>query len=624
MNTIGLQYAEIAITLLLLITNIRKNRIGSHETNLYMGIVFIAFLSACFDLGSIILIKNQEAVSPLFLYFVCRFYIVTLMWIAVIGFLYLISASKYSKFPKIMWGTVCLALIGTVIIFFTPIYLNVDPVFSYGPAASATYFFTVVFILLMVIALLRNRHRFSRRRILFTSIWIGLWVGSAVIQFLNPELLIVGFASGLGLMILYFELENPDSYIDRDTGLYNQYSLSIIEDQWRREEIRFGRTDLFLQTDRWNVSADQVDAMIVKIASLLKKAKCKKVFHRSQCVFTIVDQNEYHIAKTIELVKKEIEKIQEKESGIRMQMIMLENSLLAETGADIDNLFNYYEANLVDEILKIDEAAIAVMKNEDETIEEIKSALREDRIEVFYQPIWSVKEEKFKSAEALVRIRAVDGTIIPPGKFIPVAEKSGLIDAIGHVVLDKTCEMISKDDTMKLGIKYIEVNLSVEQCEDPELNNKIMKTMRHHEVQPEQLNLEITESAEIKNRQILSKNMGLLADTGIAFSLDDFGTGQSNLDYIISMPVNIVKFDMTIIRAYFKQDRAKRIVTNITRMVHEMDMQVVCEGVEEKWQLDELVAMGADYIQGYYYSKPLPKEEFLEYIARENGVTGRF
>ncbi|MBR1740437.1 MAG: EAL domain-containing protein, partial [Lachnospiraceae bacterium] len=427
MDTLGLQYAEIAITLILFITSMRKNRVGSHQSNLYLGIVCLAFFSACFDIGSIILIRNQEMVSSFLLYLVCRGYIISLMWIATIGFLYLIAASDYKEFPKIMWGTVCISIVGTIIIAFTPLYLSVEPVYSYGPAANATYGFTLLFIILMVVALINNHRRFSKRRIFFTFLWIALWVGAALIQFFHPDILLVGFASGIGLLIMYFELENPDSYIDRDTGLYNQYSLSTIESQWRREEIRFNRTDIFLQTDKWNVSAKQADEMVVKIAHILKKAECRKVFHRANRVFTIIDHHEEHIYHTIDLVKRYVAEMQKKNPGIRMQVIMLENSLLVDSGADMDMLFKFYESNLMEEIFRIDEAAIAVMRNEDETIEEIKSALREDRVEVFYQPIWSVKEEKFKSAEALVRIRAVDGSIIPPGKFIPVAEKSGLI-----------------------------------------------------------------------------------------------------------------------------------------------------------------------------------------------------
>lgn len=618
MDALGLQNAEIAITLILFVTSVRKNRVGSHQSNIYLGIVFMAFLSAVFDWVSIVMIRNQNYVSKILLHLARRGYIVSLMWVATIGFLYLIAASDYKEFPRIEWGTFCLSGIATIVIALAPLKFHVDPVYSYGPAVNVTYGITLMYIILMLIAVFTNRKRLSRRRIFFTLLWIVLWIGSAVFQFFHREFLIVGFACGIGLLLIYFELENPDSYLDRDTGLYNQYSLSTIEKQWHRENIRFQRIDIFLQMDKWNLSPKQVDEIVLRISHILKKSQCKRTFHRAHNVFTILDQHEKHIEHTVEKVKEYTKNLQIK--GMGLQFITLKNSLLVDSGVEIDMLFRFYEKNLVDEVFEIDEAAIAVMKNEDETIEEIRSALREDRVEVFYQPIWSVKEKKFKSAEALVRIRAVDGSIIPPGKFIPVAEKNGLIDAIGHVVLDKTCEMISKDNTMRLGIKYIEVNLSVEQCEDPELNHKIMKTMKHHEVKPEQINLEITESAEIKNHQILSKNMGLLADTGIAFSLDDFGTGQSNLDYIISMPVNIVKFDMAIIRAYFQQERAKKIVTNITRMVHEMDMQVVCEGVEEKWQLDELVEMGADYIQGFYYSKPLPKEEFLAYIARENGV----
>ena len=114
------------------------------------------------------------------------------------------------------------------------------------------------------------------------------------------------------------------------------------------------------------------------------------------------------------------------------------------------------------------------------------------------------------------------------------------------------------------------------------------------------------------------ENMNKLIDYGVTFSLDDFGNGQSNLNYIVDMPVQIVKFDRDMIQSYFKNEKAKLVLNATMRMVHDMGLKVVSEGVETKEQLDMLVELGIDYIQGYYFSKPLPADEFMAFMIENN------
>jgi EAL domain-containing protein (putative c-di-GMP-specific phosphodiesterase class I) len=219
------------------------------------------------------------------------------------------------------------------------------------------------------------------------------------------------------------------------------------------------------------------------------------------------------------------------------------------------------------------------------------------------------------SAEALVRIRDKDGTIIPPGRFIPVAEKTGLIALIGEMVFDKTCAFIRENNLKaQYGIHYVEVNLSVAQCENTALAETYIGILKKYDLDPSCVNLEITESTSVLTRNTLLKNMNTLIDYGVKFSLDDFGSGASNLNYIIDMPVSIVKFDRDMSQAYFANQKAKFVMEASMHMIHDMKLEIVSEGVETAEQLEAILALGIDYIQGYYFSKPLPGSEFLQFV----------
>ena len=132
------------------------------------------------------------------------------------------------------------------------------------------------------------------------------------------------------------------------------------------------------------------------------------------------------------------------------------------------------------------------------------------------------------------------------------------------------------------------------------------------------INLEITETATLASKKKLIANMIALRNYGVGFSLDDFGTGQSNLNYIVDMPVDIVKFDKEMTTAYFESTKAKYVMDAAMHMIHGMKLDIVSEGVETAEQLDTMEELGIQYIQGYYFSKPLSQNEYLEFIHKNN------
>jgi EAL domain-containing protein (putative c-di-GMP-specific phosphodiesterase class I)/GGDEF domain-containing protein len=256
------------------------------------------------------------------------------------------------------------------------------------------------------------------------------------------------------------------------------------------------------------------------------------------------------------------------------------------------------------------------MKKEMSTI--IDRALANHYFSVFYQPIYDTKTGKFSSAEALLRLRDPKYGYISPQLFIPLAEKSGAIHAIGSFVLEEVVKFIASDDFKQLGVEYIEINLSVMQCLRSDLADEIIDLTRKYKVPPSKINLEITETASGYSQSKLNTNITKLTENGFTVSLDDFGTGYSNLMRIAQLPLNIVKLD----RAFVLMEESGGnhiIIKNLIRMLKDMSLRVLVEGIETEEMVESFTQMGVDEIQGFYYSRPLTKSAYLRFL-KENGA----
>lgn len=251
----------------------------------------------------------------------------------------------------------------------------------------------------------------------------------------------------------------------------------------------------------------------------------------------------------------------------------------------------------------------------------IKKAIKEDRVIIYLQPIYSVNDKKYISAEVLARIKDKKGNIIYPCDFIEVAERTGIILELESMVFEKSCKFI-KDNLDNLKLNYLEINLSVLKGESEKLIEEYDKVIKQYNISPQQLNLEITETATLQKRDKLINNMTNFIDYGLSFSLDDFGTGECNLNYIIDMPVSIIKFDKSIIDSYFDKDnqKAEIIIKNMINLAHKMDLKTIAEGIETKEQYNEIKSLNIDFIQGYYFSKPLSENDFILFIKQEKNI----
>ena len=247
----------------------------------------------------------------------------------------------------------------------------------------------------------------------------------------------------------------------------------------------------------------------------------------------------------------------------------------------------------------------------------ISKAIEDNSFQMYYQPIYNVSKKKFVSAEALIRLKDDKYGFISPLLFITAAERNGTILQIGDFVLDSVCNFASKCSKAKAPIKYFEINLSMKQCVQVDLKDKVLFYLKKYNLNPSQINLEITETAATTNLDIVEENINLLSKEGITFSLDDFGTGYSNLSRIITLPLSIVKIDKSMTDKVFDK-RINAILKHTISLLKEIGIEIVIEGVETEEVFKECVKLGCDYIQGYYFSKPLCENEFINFIENHN------
>lgn len=244
----------------------------------------------------------------------------------------------------------------------------------------------------------------------------------------------------------------------------------------------------------------------------------------------------------------------------------------------------------------------------------IRHGLKDDYFSVFFQPKIEISTGKVAGMEALVRFETPTKGIISPVVFIPVSEETGQIIDIGEIVLRKSCFATKKWVDAGLFDGRIAVNLSAVQFTQPNLVGMIADVLKESGLPPKHLELEITEGTVMDSPQQAIDTMLQIRAMGIHLSLDDFGTGYSSLAYLKKFPLNTLKIDKAFVDDIEQSEQGRNMVATIVTIAHNLDLQVVAEGVETNQQLSFLAGLRCEQLQGYLYSKPLPESDFQKYL----------
>ena len=248
----------------------------------------------------------------------------------------------------------------------------------------------------------------------------------------------------------------------------------------------------------------------------------------------------------------------------------------------------------------------------------LRTAIENNELSINYQPQYDAQNNEIFGFEALIRLNSKELGFISPLEFIPIAEECGYITKISRWVLNESCRQSVKWLEAGYKFKSISINISSVDIQEPDFLDNIKEIFKTTSINPNIVELEITETVLMQSLDCSIEILKKLMDMGIRIALDDFGTGYSSLSYLRKIPISTLKIDKSFIDNITSNKKEESIINNIIQMAHSMDLKVVAEGVETKEQLSILKERNCDYIQGYYFSKPLHASEIEKLFAKEN------
>ena len=254
---------------------------------------------------------------------------------------------------------------------------------------------------------------------------------------------------------------------------------------------------------------------------------------------------------------------------------------------------------------------------------ECDAAIRENQFEVYYQQVCNALDGSIISAEALVRWQHPEKGMISPGIFIPLFERNGYISVLDRYIWDKVCAMLKRRREQNLDVVPISMNVSRVDFYSHSLCDDIIKIVEKYGLEPQLLRLEVTESSYSDNPQTVMETVKKLQDYGFTIMMDDFGSGYSSLNTLKDLPVDILKIDMKFMDDLDKGGKSAIILESIVRMTKWMSLRAVAEGVETEDELNFLKSIECNYIQGYYFYRPMPEKDFEELLNKPDLVDVR-
>ena len=501
------------------------------------------------------------------------------------------------------------------------------------PQAMTVYIPVALYFIFVLYLLIRYTKTLSTEKA--TAIWIYyfLMMLGIPIRIITKSSAIFEFSVSIALLLCVYTFQNPSEFMDRmsGAGTRNALNFAISTNLIQKREFSL----LGIHIDRFSTiigseSMETASDLLVQISQYLHQL-CQpgNLFFLETGDFIMLFPNTAPDEDIITRTEEQIRTRFKDTWNIRGEEIKLfESPFVLGFPDEVDSLERFGEVKGVldkallkqsREIIRVSELNMKIVEHDKKIDGIVKRAIEDGLLEVYYQPIYAPKTGKFSSCEALLRLKDPQLGFISPAIFMPIAERNGSILAIDKYVLSSVCEMLATSGLRDYGLEYVEVNLSVVDCIQTNLTDNVLGTLNKYQVQPSEINFEITETYEQGITSVMNENIKKLNELGINFSMDDFGTGYSNLARIATMPVKLFKLDKSIIQAAFDSEVSYMVMLNLIKIIKSLNKEIVAEGVETGEQARQIIKLGCDHIQGFFYARPLPKDKFVEFIKDHNG-----
>lgn len=631
--------AEIASAfyLIVILFYSRRHSLYPNERNRFfvrmVGIVFVMII-----LSIITVFSAQEfALIPSSInLFIHTLFFLVYPWISVLFFyytLYVIYEDKDKQIFKIQLYTFVFIAFYSVLVFLNLKYefmFTIDQTKGYQ---AQTYEFLIfafayIYMILMLIYIGLNRLIIDSALRLILMTYVLITSIAVTIQFFFPELLLIGTAAGLSILIMYLYIQSKELVSDYLTHLPNRVAYESVIKNRLKSKKELNSMVISLK-DFKNVNnmygQKNGDILLIELSTFFIELVGRvNVFRYSGDKFALlyyVDQFQTNVL---------VDRIMQR---FKLAWVVNDSTIYLESNivhVDItQHVSNQFEVvSLVDyliEQVKTKNIRTPVFSTHDSLAKVnrktllsayIKKALKEDLFEIVIQPFYSMSSHQYNHGEALLRLNHPTLGQISPLELIPIAEESGQIIELGLEVLKKSLQFLVKCKKQNINVKTISVNFSVIQMNDANLIQDIKTILDDFPSFSNKIIIEITESIFIADYQRIIDQMYGLNELGIQFYLDDFGTGYSNIINVIKLPLSVIKIDKSLIYELINQPTNRMLVHGLCEAFKETGMKVLAEGIENEEQFDIVSSMPIDYLQGYLLSKPLSLKDALNFFKK--------
>ena len=494
-----------------------------------------------------------------------------------------------------------------------------------GPLKNITYLLTGYYAVHTIVSTI-IKHKTMPRRVFFVFlIYPFISMGFLCFQLFNAKVIMTGVASFAALFFVYITIQADLQEYDVITGLMTEPKLKKYVTERSSEGYLFvlsiENSNMLMQ----NMDSTEMNQLLFSIGKQITRHFKNFSYHVSTNRFAGICSSMEELYDFSECIEQFINDVNKNYDDILPAPLdayyvgvnFVKGKISYETLTEVINDILVKEKRENHHTLKIcDDSILLSMERKKEIYKILKRELNIDsrQFHIWYQPIYSVKEKKFTYMEALARLNFTEIGNISPVEFIEVAENRGLIEKLGFVVFEKVCKFISENTNI---IQAVSVNFSVYQMVNPNVVEKVLSTIRKYNLSPNRIIMEITESIFIEDFNVVKANMITLAKEGIRFYLDDFGTGYSNLANVVKLPFSTIKIDRSLVLMTEDDAKGDLFLKNILSTFKDAGFDILVEGVETMSQSETVQNDGADYIQGFLFSRAIPEKECIELFKKQ-------
>lgn len=533
------------------------------------------------------------------------------------------AKNRTKKFYVIYWIPLALA---ELLILLTPMFHLVfmhdqDGIYHRQWGVIVLYAVAAIYYAYAIRSLAKTWEILKNRYMRGFHIFLILVVVGIIVQAFFPMLEIECFLETISLIGILLTFDSNDGLIDMPTKLPNQISYKLNVSLYERYGCRYSVINIrFLNLSYYEhlLPENLLERLINYIIKSLEEFAPRSELYRYDFdTFILIVDERKQTKEIVGKIKKHFEKLLKADTyRIEFRTIIS----VAKVPEELESpklsfqLAEYRPRKVNHQMTVLQGKNLNFIRRSGLVEEAIYRAIQAKSFEVYYQPIWDKSTQKIISCEALCRLK--DEKLGPIGseEFIPISEQNGSIVSISTIVFEKVCKDIKEWDFKSLGIKYVEVNLSLFQLMSKGLAECYKSILEKYDVPASMINLEITESSTPAESPEFSNVMDKLTEIGFSFSLDDYGTGYSNITNIMAVKYLSIKMDASILWKSSLDNDTKILLESTIKTFRSLGYNIIQEGVETKEQLDFVTSAGANLIQGFYFSKAMPRADFIEYV----------